>query len=163
MNKKSLIILLLPAITVLGIFIFIFNNQGPTIDGEGPKNEYYIEKGLEKVSSVLKSAVENYVKYNKSESTQDRKTRLTHIFSKDSPVLDRESAINTNGSINRVDATVTSLSSCKYPMSDYQCIKAMTNTRFYGVNTNYDEVQTYWVSITEEGKSIKVFDIGVEK
>lgn len=154
--KKYIITLILITITISIFFIFnySFTNQQneitPVKEVLLNDNKYFIEKGLEDISKVVKPAVENYLYQDVTEAIDSRNQRLSIYFSSDSPIY-KNKQNNINSLINKSTAKIISITSLETESTN-PCVKVIVKTTFYQGDKVNSKMQIYWVEL------VKIYD-----
>jgi len=169
MNKKIIILSTIIALIIIAIGVIYFINQSnlkkTVIDTNlTSSSDYYVEKGIEDLAIVAKSAVESYATQDIAESLADRNKRLGAYFTSDSPVYEYALDIKTIGStasttrrIAKVISITRSASEGKYPMLIVQ-----TEITNYANNNKNTSSQSYWIIVQKNpDESYVANDIGI--
>lgn len=159
MNIKQIKIIKIISIPVLLLALFIIfyliNDIGDIKPiGESSLNssvDYYIEPGLENVAPLIKTSVENYYNFTKSESTNDRNKRLGMFFSENSPIYN-EKLPAFDSSITKTTAKVNSILSSNAESEYFNYIITAHLTYYSGETLNKTEQISTSLSL------IKMFD-----
>jgi len=147
MVKNNIItkFLLITIPPLIGFGIFYTINQSSIINPisniPSYNKTYSADAGLENVSQIVASAVENYANQDSSESIEKRNQRLSLFFTGDSPVYKYEQK-NINPPISRSITEVNSINNIESEGIDLNLLVKTTITLYEGnitskINKNY--------------------------